>query len=125
MTNIRFDTFCNITQEPQDLDLQRWCLVFRFSVKSNKILLHYFMSKQVSVHRGLLLDQLEIANTYIILDGFECDTRIYRRSHENTARVEDECGIFMASAVYSRITRKKSHPILLLLYYTKVFCLKM
>ena len=63
MTEIYFNTICNITQEPQDL--QRWCLVFRFSVKSNKILLHQFMSKQVSVHRGLLFDQLAIANTIV------------------------------------------------------------
>ena len=41
------------------------------------------------------------------MDGFfSCDTRIYRTRHENTALVFDSCGIFMARAVYSRITLK-------------------
>ena len=60
MTEIRFDPFCNITQEPQDL--QRLWLVLMFAVKHNKILLHQFTSKQVSAQVGSFFDHLAIAN---------------------------------------------------------------
>ncbi len=48
-------------------------------------------------------------NSYITLDGFDCDTRIiphepwkYRMS------LQDECGIFMASAVYILVFRHRA-----------------
>ncbi len=42
-------------------------------------------------------------STYIILIAFECDTRIYRTSRENTAFMSslEEGAIFKVSAVYS------------------------
>ena len=50
---------------------------------------------------------------YIILDGFECDTRIYCWSYDNIERVGDVSNIVIA--IYSCITQKQSHIILLLL----------
>ena len=38
-------------------------------------------------------------STYIILDGFEGDTRIYCTSYDNIALFEDECNIVIASAM--------------------------
>ena len=47
-------------------------------------------------------------NIYIILDGFEGDTRIYCTSYDNIARVEDKCHIVIASAIYYCIPGKKA-----------------
>ena len=43
-----------------------------------------------------------LIDIYIILDGFEGDTKIYCTSYDNIAGVEDECNIVIASAIYSK-----------------------
>ena len=57
---------------------------------------------------------LLLLDTYIILDGFECDTRIYCSSYDNIEWLGDKSNIVIARAIHSCITQtKKSHIILL------------
>ncbi len=56
MKNFRFNTICNITQEPQEL--QRYNLACRFIGKSAVIKCHQLLSKNVSINKRSLFDQL-------------------------------------------------------------------
>ncbi len=55
MKNFRFNTICNITQDPQEL--RRCNRVCRFIVKSAVIRCHQLLSKVSSTNRRLLFDQ--------------------------------------------------------------------
>ncbi len=56
MKNFRFNTICNITQEPQEL--QRYNPACRFIGKSAVIKCHQLLSKVTSTNWRLLFDQL-------------------------------------------------------------------
>ncbi len=56
MKNFRFNTICNITQEPQEL--QRYNRAFRFIRKSDVKKSHQVLSKVTSINRRSLFDQL-------------------------------------------------------------------
>ncbi len=56
MKNFCFNTICNITQEPQEL--QRYNRVCRFIGKSTVIKCHQVLSKVTSINRRSLFDQL-------------------------------------------------------------------
>ncbi len=56
MKNFRFNTICNITQEPQEL--QRYNHACRFIGKSAVIKCHQLLSKVTSINRKSLFDQL-------------------------------------------------------------------
>ena len=60
-------------------------------------------------HNGCLKCLIHLTNNYIILDGFECDTRIYCSNYENTERVGDESNIVLIIIVkYRKILPTKS-----------------
>ncbi len=61
MKNFRFNTICNITQEPQEL--QRYNRACRFIGKSAVIKCHQLLSK-VTSNRRSLFDQLATATCY-------------------------------------------------------------
>ncbi len=56
MKNFRFNTICNITQEPKEL--QRYNHACRFIGKSAVIKCHQVLSKITSINRRSLFDQL-------------------------------------------------------------------
>ncbi len=56
MKNFRFNTICNITQEPQEL--QRYNRACRFIGKSAVIECHQLLIKGTSINRRSLFDQL-------------------------------------------------------------------
>ncbi len=56
MKNFRFNTMCNITQEPQEL--QGYNRACRFIGKSTGIKCHQVLSKVTSTNRRSLFDQL-------------------------------------------------------------------
>ncbi len=56
MKNFRFNTICNINQEPQEL--QRYNRACRFIGKSAVIKCHQVLSKVTSINRRSLFDQL-------------------------------------------------------------------
>ncbi len=56
MKTFRFNTICNITQEPQEL--QRYNRAHRFIGKSAVIKCHQVLSKVTSINRRSLIDQL-------------------------------------------------------------------
>ncbi len=55
MKNFRFNTICNITQEPQEL--QRYNRACRFIGKSAVMKRHQLLSKVTSVNRRSLFDR--------------------------------------------------------------------
>ncbi len=56
MKNFSFNTICNITQEPQEL--QRYNRASRFIGKSTVIKCHQVLLKVTSINRRSLFDQL-------------------------------------------------------------------
>ncbi len=58
MKNFRFNTICNITQEPQEL--QRYNRAYRFIGKSAVIKCHQVLSKVTNINSRSLFDQLAI-----------------------------------------------------------------
>ncbi len=56
MKNFRFNTICNITQEPQEL--QRYNRAYRFIGKCTVIKCHQVLSKVTGINRRSLFDQL-------------------------------------------------------------------
>ncbi len=56
MNNFRFDTICNITQKPKEL--QRYNHACRFIGKCAVIVCHHLLSKVTSINRRSLFDQL-------------------------------------------------------------------
>ena len=56
MKNFRFNTICNITQEPQEL--QRYNRACRFIGKSPVTKCYQLLSKDTNINRRLVFDQL-------------------------------------------------------------------
>ncbi len=61
MKNFRFNTICNITQEPQELQIYN--RVCGFIGKSAVIKCHQVLSKVTSINRRSLFDQLATEQT--------------------------------------------------------------
>ncbi len=61
MKNFRFNTVCNITQEPQEL--QRYNRACRFIGKSAVIKYHPLLLKDISINRKSLFEQLATASS--------------------------------------------------------------
>ncbi len=62
LDEIRFNTICNITQEPQER--QRYNRACRFIDKSAVIKCHQLLSKVTSINRRSLFDQLTTGTCY-------------------------------------------------------------
>ncbi len=62
MKNFHFNTICNISQEPQEL--QRYNHACRFIGKSAVIKCHPLLSKVTGISRKSLFDQLATVTSY-------------------------------------------------------------